>query len=158
MANRTKEEDRIYQATWRENNRDKTRASALRYYNKKKSDPEWVAIHGQRYKEWVLANPDGNRQRNKKYRKAKPDRFAVYHIRKNYKVSLEEAERLFEQKEKGCEVCKVQGPMHIDHDHKTGAVRGILCHGCNLAFGHAKESPEILRALADYAEKHQLFT
>lgn len=42
----------------------------------------------------------------------------------------------------------------VDHDHRTGANRGLLCHGCNLAIGHVDDSPERLRALADYLERH----
>jgi hypothetical protein len=42
--------------------------------------------------------------------------------------------------------------LPIDHDHKTGAVRGLLCHQCNLVVGNAQDRPEILRNLADYLE------
>lgn len=42
----------------------------------------------------------------------------------------------------------------VDHDHKTGKVRGLLCHTCNLAVGNAKDSPTTLRRLADYLEGH----
>jgi hypothetical protein len=41
----------------------------------------------------------------------------------------------------------------IDHDHATGAVRGVLCLRCNMALGYAQDSPEVLRALADYVER-----
>lgn len=34
--------------------------------------------------------------------------------------------------------------MHIDHDHATGVVRGVLCHYCNVMIGMARESPHIL--------------
>ena len=40
----------------------------------------------------------------------------------------------------------------VDHCHADGHVRGLLCVGCNTALGYAKDSPAILRALADYAE------
>jgi Autographiviridae endonuclease VII len=44
-------------------------------------------------------------------------------------------------------------PLNVDHDHTTGAVRGLLCNSCNLALGRARESVERLRALASYLEK-----
>lgn len=42
---------------------------------------------------------------------------------------------------------------HIDHDHVTGKVRGLLCGGCNSGIGLMRESPAVLRAAADYLER-----
>lgn len=42
----------------------------------------------------------------------------------------------------------------VDHDHVTGAVRGLLCHPCNLVLGLASDSSSVLRAAADYLERH----
>jgi hypothetical protein len=42
---------------------------------------------------------------------------------------------------------------HIDHDHDTGRVRGVLCKHCNTALGYARDDPATLRALADYLER-----
>lgn len=57
-----------------------------------------------------------------------------------------------------CEVCGAteQGKrVHVDHDHQSGVVRGVLCHHCNLALGLSRERPEVLRKLADYIETHR---
>lgn len=40
--------------------------------------------------------------------------------------------------------------LHIDHDHKTNSVRGLLCSGCNIALGHLKENLRRILALAAY--------
>jgi len=57
----------------------------------------------------------------------------------------------------GCAVDKTHkmrgSNWHIDHDHRTGAVRGILCGNCNKALGYAHDHPATLRALADYLER-----
>jgi hypothetical protein len=55
-----------------------------------------------------------------------------------------------------CAICgdKPSSRLHIDHDHKTGAVRGLLCRGCNHALGNALDDPSRLRAMADYLERH----
>lgn len=43
----------------------------------------------------------------------------------------------------------------VDHDHKTGKVRGLLCCGCNASIGHAKDCPETLDNLATYLRSHE---
>ena len=42
---------------------------------------------------------------------------------------------------------------HVDHCHTTGAVRGLLCQGCNVAIGHLAESPDRARRVASYLER-----
>ena len=42
--------------------------------------------------------------------------------------------------------------LAIDHDHKTGRIRGLLCAACNLMLGKAYDNPLVLRAAADYLE------
>ncbi len=44
--------------------------------------------------------------------------------------------------------------LSIDHDHKTGKVRELLCQMCNLAISNMKENPIRLRAAATYLERH----
>lgn len=43
-------------------------------------------------------------------------------------------------------------PLAVDHDHKTGDVRALLCSHCNTCLGKMNEDPERIRALANYAE------
>lgn len=53
-------------------------------------------------------------------------------------------------------MCKTSEPggranrFHVDHDHKTGAVRGLLCFRCNLILGAIADDPQILTAAIDY--------
>lgn len=62
----------------------------------------------------------------------------------------------------GCEVVMsdAQGnvkdgtTMHIDHDHATNTVRGLLCSNCNLALGLLQDDSDRIRGLADYVEDH----
>jgi hypothetical protein len=42
--------------------------------------------------------------------------------------------------------------VHVDHDHVTGTVRGVLCFTCNAALGQLQDDPEIIRRAADYLE------
>lgn len=43
--------------------------------------------------------------------------------------------------------------LFVDHDHKTGKVRGLLCHGCNSVLGHCHEDPAVLEAAIVYLKK-----
>lgn len=45
-------------------------------------------------------------------------------------------------------------PLSIDHDHKTGKVRGLLCARCNHLLGRAQDSIEILNSAIKYLEKY----
>lgn len=73
---------------------------------------------------------------------------------RTYKISFEEAARLSAVTH--CDVCGTElvGRFrHVDHDHDTGVIRGVLCHSCNTTLGHCKDDPSLLRRLADYLER-----
>lgn len=54
-----------------------------------------------------------------------------------------------------CAICLVEGkPFHVDHNHKNGKIRALLCSNCNTALGLLHDAPETLRAAALYLEKH----
>ena len=85
------------------------------------------------------------------------------HFRHTYGMSIEQYITLLEKQNGVCAGCnappKTGGragsnrALSVDHDHATGDIRGLLCQGCNAALGLAKNSPDLLRALAAYLEK-----
>lgn len=54
-----------------------------------------------------------------------------------------------------CGICAAREALYVDHDHRTGAVRGLLCPKCNSAIGLLDESPERFAAALAYLEKHR---
>jgi hypothetical protein len=55
-----------------------------------------------------------------------------------------------------CFICKAPktstNKLGVDHSHKKGTVRGVLCRSCNTGLGCFKDDPTLLRKAADYVE------
>jgi hypothetical protein len=50
-----------------------------------------------------------------------------------------------------CDICSAGGtPLHLDHNHKTGAFRGLICYRCNSTLGLCLDSIDILKKMMDY--------
>ena len=78
-----------------------------------------------------------------------------------YNMTLEDYDRLSAAQEHRCAICGSvkddailggAGFFHVDHNHETGKVRGLLCLSCNTLLGKAMDSPTILRAAVQYLE------
>jgi hypothetical protein len=122
-------------------------------------------------KEWYDANQD-KIQAYKEFYKSSPEHRAkskAYHKKKwlsdKYGLTLEQYEGMLEKQGYCCAICKNGRPdvkgkktmFHVDHDHTTGKVRGLLCHNCNVSIGLMKDSPHVLRQAAEYLETHNPF-
>ena len=77
--------------------------------------------------------------------------------KKLQKFSISEADynKLFEQQNGRCAICNTHQcstgkALAIDHDHKTGKVRGLLCMPCNTAIGKLNDDPILVQRAADY--------
>lgn len=80
-------------------------------------------------------------------------------IRK-YKITLGQWEDMFNKQGKKCAICGNNVTSKIgwvvDHNHKTGKNRAILCDHCNRMLGYAKENQNTLIAAADYLKRDEL--
>jgi hypothetical protein len=77
-----------------------------------------------------------------------------YHLRRRYGLTSADVDAMIEAQGGTCAVCPGP-PQHVDHDHETGEVRGILCFNCNQALGNVRDNSMVLRGLARYLEKHR---
>jgi hypothetical protein len=77
-------------------------------------------------------------------------------LRRTYGLSLEEFDSMLKRQEGTCAIPACDAPAtDVDHDHDTGELRDLLCGSCNRALGLAKESPAILRGMAEYLTSHK---
>lgn len=108
--------------------------------NKKYYD---VSSNSKKQIEWAKNNPES---RKKTYRK--------HTIKKKYGLSWEEYEDLLKKFNNKCGICggTDQKELSIDHDHKTGLVRGLLCNNCNNGLGRFKDSIILLSMAINYLQ------
>lgn len=83
----------------------------------------------------------------------------TWRLKHKYGITRAQYEEMFTSQGNKCAACPATEPgksdWHIDHCHKTGRVRGVLCRDCNIALGFARDNPTTLRNLADYLEKQE---
>lgn len=76
--------------------------------------------------------------------------------RRHYKygMTIEDYDRMFAEQNGGCAICGGTPTrtehLHVDHDHETGRIRGLLCDSCNLGLGKFRDDPDVLAKAAAY--------
>ncbi|MFE2407116.1 endonuclease VII domain-containing protein [Kitasatospora sp. NPDC059408] len=114
--------------------------SNLERLRARQADPEFQARQRERYARWRKNNPRGNRKWQLEY---------------FYGLSLERWDELVLAQEGRCAICNRPAELVVDHCHRTGNVRELLCGTCNSGLGHFKDDPIRMRAAATYIEKHR---
>ena len=78
-------------------------------------------------------------------------------LKNNYKLTVEEYEAMLRVQDGRCAICNAVFPKgrrpHVDHDHATGKVRGLLCARHNHGLGMFSDSEELLMAAAAYLQR-----
>jgi len=79
------------------------------------------------------------------------------HLKRKYGITLEDYDVMFEAQDGVCAICQEPRPeertLHVDHDHASGAIRGLLCFCCNNAVGDLRDSHELVRSMLDYLDR-----
>lgn len=98
---------------------------------------------------WSRRNPEASARHKRNH-----------HLLSRFGITADEAERMLAEQGGTCAICtqpisdKRGFEPHIDHDHATGKVRGVLCFHCNAGLGQFGDDIERLRAAIAYLEKH----
>jgi hypothetical protein len=118
----------------------------LEYERRKRiTDPEWY--------EQKKARTRANAKKNG------PEwRFGRW-LKRTYNIDITDYYEMLADQNGRCAVCFSGDPMHgrmffcVDHNHTTGAIRGLLCDNCNLAAGKMKDDYKAILRLAEYIQK-----
>lgn len=94
----------------------------------------------------------------------KEDGYDHAYLMRTYGISLKTYKQLLEEQNGGCRICGTVGfkmrdhhrkTLVVDHCHKTGDVRGLLCHNCNRALGLFQDDVSTLIKAKEYLEAHR---
>lgn len=106
-------------------------------------------------------------KKNLVYQKSHPEMGRNTTLKRKYGITLVEYNKILLYQDNRCATCKqyetVKDPRNnklkdlaVDHNHKTGKVRGLLCDSCNLSIGRTKENIKTLKNMIEYLEYHNL--
>lgn len=80
------------------------------------------------------------------------------YLERTYEMTIDDFESMVLDNGGTCEICNckldMSGLTHVDHCHKTGVVRGVLCSTCNRGLGYFKDNVEVLEGAVKYLRRH----
>lgn len=81
---------------------------------------------------------------------------------RKFGITREEYVNLFKLQGGLCAICRLartgkHGNLVVDHCHRTGRVRGLLCNYCNTGIGQLMDSPDLLEKAAQYLRTNRIF-
>jgi hypothetical protein len=115
------------------------------------------------HKKYMVTYIEKNRsklyQYQKKYRENNPEFVRNSQIKCKYGITLEQYNEMFIIQNGCCSICgrhqnEFKKALHVDHDHITGNVRGLLCTNCNTILGMAHDEVDLLKNVIDYIERY----
>lgn len=103
-----------------------------------------------------------NEERKKVYQERKAK--TTFETRKDkrlklrFNISLSDFQKMLEDQDSKCYICETlfitDRDAHVDHNHKTGRIRKLLCRPCNTSLGLLEENRQILSNCIKYLEEH----
>lgn len=139
----------------------------VRYKNGDKSDCRFdnLTLFNGIGGEFDFKSKEGRKAYQKAYREKTPLIQKARALRDSFNLSFDDYLQMFNAQNGVCAICKQpethkrQGKLKmlaVDHDHKTGAIRGLLCSDCNTGIGKLKDDPMVIRSAIQYLEKSRM--
>ena len=100
-----------------------------------------------------LTNDKKTERRQKSIETLGKDYFKRYKLNRYYNLTLEEFNQMYEDQNGKCFLCErviLGKEVKVDHDHKTGKVRKLLCHNCNTSLGLLNEDVKLFEKCIEY--------
>lgn len=122
------------------------------------SQSKYYYRNKEKIKEWKRAYRIKNREKineyKRKYRAINREAETLANrkglLRREYKLTLQEYDNLCKQQNYLCAICMKKETLIVDHDHKTGKIRGLLCSSCNKGLGFFGDSSNLLEKSVSY--------
>lgn len=126
---------------------------------KNSRSPRCAQCDNENHVEYRKKNPNKVKENNVKYSKLYKDRQRGYDIKRNYGITLEECTKMWHIQNNSCAICmkniKPGVGSAIDHNHKTGEIRGLLCQKCNAGLGMFDDNILILSNAISYIKRFE---
>lgn len=113
-------------------------------------------------RKWGQNNPDKVKEQSKQKRLKpfNPTQARDYILKYRYDLSLEDYNNKLKNQNYSCAICKRDSRemtyyLHVDHNHTTGKVRGLLCSPCNTYLGYIRDNPEVYHNGLTYLEAYK---
>jgi hypothetical protein len=122
-----------------------------------KNNPEFAERQRENCRKWIREHQEECKAKSKEWR-AKQDKTYINNknMLKRSGVSIEKYEEMLKIQNGGCAICgrppKEGKRLAIDHCHKTGAVRGLLCFRCNFGLSFFKDDRDALMKAIDHLD------
>jgi len=127
-----------------------------RRYRAAHADPVSLAHRRQYNKTYYARHRERLNAQQKEYRKQHIRQIHDRHLQTTYGITLTEYGEKIRAQNGRCAICEQPDPaLGVDHDHRTGVVRELLCGRCNSMLGFADDNVDLLSAAAAYVRQHQ---
>lgn len=130
------EKFRLQAKTWRANNTEKDKENQKRRYWK---------------------NPEYYREQAKLRAKRNPEKTKNAWLLRYYGITIDDYKNLLEKQGGVCAICSNKDSkfsLAVDHCHKTGKIRGLLCSRCNFSLGNFNDDIELMNKAIEYLNEH----
>ena len=141
---------RLKQKEWRKKNPERLKELKRNSYIRNK-DKALATV-----KKYQEKNRDKILKRNREKYKNNPELYKERRIIYKYGITYKDKEEMYMSQDSRCLICDNQFPiqeLHIDHNHNTNEVRGLLCPQCNTSLGLLKENINTLMNMISYIEQ-----